>query len=237
MAEGGMKPAVAILERRTLGFLARQLARPINRTAKHSKQELAFRQFATERLGVSRRRRVSGEAEQIEPANNERSRGTFHIDEREEARKRATLPKENDELRFFTDGSCQEVRGFLGRPEMGAGAGVVWEAPAKSVKRPWAEVDGCHDLWWEGRAYHVGIQKEAFDGELFAIWMALKRAVKMQTQDTKLVRIYTDSRVAMEKVLRDDNGAGQSVARAIRGWEKRVGANARLEYRWVPTRP
>lgn len=234
MAEGAMKPALAIYERRTLGFLARQLARPIYLEGNYLHQELIFRQFCAEGLGIERRRRINGMIEKVKPTNQEQSRGTFKILEKSEAKKYASHQREDNELRFFTDGSRQEVRGFLGRPENGAGAGVVWEANASDVKHPWAEVSDRKDWWWEGRAYHVGIQKEAFDGEIFAICMALKRAVKMQNKDIKFVRIYSDSRVALEKVRHDDDGPGQAIGRAIRIWEKELRAEISLEYCWVP---
>jgi hypothetical protein len=76
--------------------------------------------------------------------------------------------------------------------------------------------------------------KEAFDGELFAIWMAVKKAVKMQAEDTTIVRIYTDSQIAMEKVREDTEGPGQAIAREVRKCERMLRPDITLEYCWVP---
>jgi ribonuclease HI len=212
MAEGAMKPAKAILKRRTLGFSLRQLTAPdLVSENTHSPTaeavEEMFRARCKWNLGVG-----GLEVEKTYPERSEDvSRGIFVCLDKDGAKIRAERRLEKGEFRIFTDGSRID--------NVGSGAGVVVQ-----------ELEG----GLTEMCFSLGLGQEAYDAELFAVWQALEMAKRKQTTITK-INIFIDAQSAMSTIRRDSTGPGQSMARAIRQTERDICDNIRITYNWVPS--
>ena len=100
MAEGAMKPAEAIWERRTMHFQARQVGRPKERGGKQNRAEEKLRNRCLDRLEVKDRK-----VETTKPRKEEEIlRGKVVISTKEEVLKWANPQEEEGEIRIYTDG-------------------------------------------------------------------------------------------------------------------------------------
>lgn len=211
MAEGAMKPAKAILERRTLGFSLRQIAAPElesenNPSPTTEEVDKAVRERCKWNLGLGGKN-----VEQTYPERREDiSRGLFVCLDREGAKIQAQRGLSEGEFRVFTDGSCIE--------KTGAGAGVaVMETSGR----------------FTGTCFSLGKGQEAYDAELFAVWQGLE-AAKRSSHTVKKISVFLDAQAAMTAIRRDCTGPGQTIARAIRQTERELDNAIRVTYNWVP---
>lgn len=211
MAEGAMKPAKAILERRTLGFSLRQIAAPHHLTEDNpsptiEEVDALIRGRCKCNLGIG-----GLKVERTYPERSEdKSRGLFICLDKEGAKIRAESRLEKGEFRLFTDGSRIE--------SVGAGAGFAVQ-----------EEDGS----FSGTCFLLGNGLEAYDAELFAVWQGLETA-KQKGSSIKSVSVFLDAQAAMMAIRRDVTGPGQAIARAIRQTERELGRDIRVSYSWVP---
>ena len=118
MAEGAMKPAVAIYERRTMKFQARQLGRPVSKM-ENTAVEKRVRKRCAEQLQLCGGRDGNRVEEVKHRKEEERTRGEVIILGEEAAQRRAREEEKDGEVRIFTDGSRDE-EGYTG-------AGVAWK--------------------------------------------------------------------------------------------------------------
>jgi ribonuclease HI len=110
---------------------------------------------------------------------------------------------------------------------------------------------GCAAVWkllgsreWQGRKIFMGRNKEVFDAELYAIWIALRAA--RDNQDAwaahltrlggpQVITIFTDAQAALKRIRDDEAGPGQWLARRIIRVERQLRQKGWLtEFRWIP---
>ena len=79
------------------------------------------------------------------------------------------------------------------------GAGIAW----KTFK-------------WNRKCLALGRSKEIFDAELFGLLEAFKIAIKeKRKKDFKSLTIFSDSQTAILRILNDELGPGQALAKEI----------------------
>lgn len=153
MAESGMRPAAAIKKGREARLRAKIFGRPQHLSNDNS--SLA-KDTPAERLRRSCEESVGAtEVERVTPRRNTKTKGIIIAQPKEIARRTALEWDETTSLTLWTDGSRLD--------EGRVGSGVAWKEGNEHV----------------GKSYHLGIRKEVFDAELFAVMEAVKRASKM----------------------------------------------------------
>jgi len=100
------------------------------------------------------------------------------------------------------------------------GAGIAW----KTFK-------------WNRKCLALGRSKEIFDAELFGLLEAFKIAIKeKRKKDFKSLTIFSDSQTAILRILNDELGPGQALAKEIiRTAEKLSSKGVQIFIRWVPS--
>ncbi|KAI5788746.1 ribonuclease H-like domain-containing protein [Pyronema domesticum] len=99
---------------------------------------------------------------------------------------------------------------------------------------------GCGIAWqdenedWIGLITHIGMNKEVYDAELFAIEQAMRRFVN-RGQQHQHYTIFSDSQSALERCRNDKPGPGQAIARSIIYGSLVLAINrCKVTLRWVP---
>jgi hypothetical protein len=123
----------------------------------------------------------------------------------------------------WTDGSRLED----GR----VGCSVLWEVETVSEVETVETVsevveEGCvvgtsRSRHWDGQAFHLGDNKEVFDGEIYAIYQAVMQFGK-PNEANKSYAIFADAQPALQRCATDADGPGQALARAIIGWSNSI---------------
>ena len=100
------------------------------------------------------------------------------------------------------------------------GAACVWQSPASGG--------------WTGRRFYLGMNKEVFDAETFAIYQAL-RVVDRRQESGHCYTIFVDSTAAIDRVRTDALGPGQRFAIAAMGaCDRALARDNEVTVRWVP---
>ena len=87
---------------------------------------------------------------------------------------------------------------------------------------------------WIGRRYHLGINKEAFDAEVYAIYQALSIMDYMQESGYRYT-VFVDSASATERIWSDSIDPGlRFAAAAIEVCTRLVSRANEVTIRWVP---
>lgn len=91
------------------------------------------------------------------------------------------------------------------------------------------------DAGWTGRQYHLGMNNEAFDAELYALFRAL-RAFDDGEERGRRHTIFSDSAAAMDRIATDQLGAGKRLAaEAIATCTRFASHDNTVTVRWSPT--
>jgi ribonuclease HI len=216
MAEGGSRPAEAIVRGREERFKARVLKRPAPlppgplRTSQKSTALEAIRTIrerCIDRMGL-------GAVEEVCPRFSWKTKGQIIIERTDLAEETARRWGDLGATCLWTDGSQL--------PDGHTGAAVAWN------------VDGRYD----SQEFYLGTNKEVFDAEVLAICEALDIALRRQKDgllgDTLV--IFTDAQAALSRLRNDDEGPGQQLAHRAFNIESALGRRGiRIECRWVPS--
>ena len=208
-AESGLTPARALLDHTQARFALRLLARPQGGGGQEEimeKRSSALTARIRERAGLKRRETCEA---QVWDTLRE-FQGEVFVDSKEEAL-RTAQEWADQERAVWTDGS---------RLDNGR-VGAAWA---------WLQ----NGEWREGGIF-LGTNKEVFDAEVYAICEAVNLLDRREEREQNYV-IFSDSQAAIYRVLHEECGLAQTLARATIDASRRLRARGNdVTIRWTPS--